>query len=210
MVIMKLDFTYQSSHPYHELHSAGIEVTFTTLNGKPAPVDPSSVKNFTDPASVSFLKEFIPDGKFLTNVKKLSTLPTSGWAIVFFPGGHGPMFDLAASEESGKFVAEAYENNPTVVGAVCHGPAGLVPVYLSNKRHIVEGQMISCFTDREEEAVKLVEKMPFALETKLRQLGARTVSADLWKENAVTSGRIVTGQNPASGYKYCFINFFVF
>eukprot|EP00211_Chloroparvula_japonica_P014662 CAMPEP_0119131672 /NCGR_PEP_ID=MMETSP1310-20130426/10514_1 /TAXON_ID=464262 /ORGANISM="Genus nov. species nov., Strain RCC2339" /LENGTH=230 /DNA_ID=CAMNT_0007122263 /DNA_START=86 /DNA_END=778 /DNA_ORIENTATION=- len=187
----------EAAHPYHELKAAGFDVIFATPNGKPSHVDNGSVEAFKDKVSLDFLETYVKDGQ-LKNVLPLTSLKPEDFKIVFFPGGHGPMFDLAVDEETGKFAAAAYEQGG-VVGAVCHGPAALVPIKLSSGEPLVKGKQVAAFTNDEEDAVSLSKYMPFMLSTKLRQLGAQTVAVDTWQPLAVTSERLVTGQNPASG-----------
>lgn len=206
------------AHPHHILTHHGYKVDFATPHGKPAPVDEGSVKDYTDDQSKEFHAKYIVDG-YISNVKPVAEHNIQDYGgskrtvfvalilafltfetdIAFFPGGHGPMFDLATDATVGAWVAKFYEVRKGVVGAVCHGPAGLIPVKLSNNKPLVEGKTISCFTDNEESAAGLSASVPFPLETRLRQLGAQTTAVDLWKPIAVTSERVVTGQNPASG-----------
>merc|ERR1711991_856962 len=188
----------EAAHPHHILKDAGYEIVFATPSGKPAHVDKSSVEAFAkDDISIKFLSDFVKDG-ILQNVVNLQDLKPTDFKIAFAPGGHGPMFDLANDEATGKFFATVYEAG-NVCGAVCHGPAALVPVKLSNGEPLVKGKQVACFTNDEEDAVQLSQFMPFMLESKLRELGAQTVAVGKWQPLAITSERLVTGQNPASG-----------
>jgi putative intracellular protease/amidase len=147
--------------------------------------------------STAFLNEFVKDG-LLQDVKSVKDLKASDFQIIFYPGGHGPMFDLASDKTTAAFTASAYDGG-AVVGAVCHGPAALVPIVLQNGEPLVKGKQVACFTNDEENAVKLSSFMPFALESKLRELGGISSAKGLWQSHAVTADRLVTGQNPASG-----------
>uniref|UniRef100_K1PH24 Uncharacterized protein C11D3.13 n=1 Tax=Magallana gigas TaxID=29159 RepID=K1PH24_MAGGI len=162
---------------------------------KPNVQDPGSAEAFKeDPVSQAFLKS---GAEKLKTTMKPSDVDISKYKVIFYAGGHGPMFDLPKNEEIAKLCAKAYEGG-AVVCAVCHGTVGLVPVKLSNGESIVKGQTITSFTNAEEEFVKLTEAMPFLLETKLKDLGGNFVGAENFQVNVQTSGRIVTGQNPPS------------
>lgn len=111
-------------------------------------------------------------------------------------GGHGTMWDFSENTELANIAASIYEKGG-IVGAVCHGPAGLVNIKLSNGNYLVAGKKISCFTN-EEEAVGLTEVVPFLLETKFTELGASIEKAANFQPKVSVSERLVTGQNPAS------------
>lgn len=183
------------SHPNEVFTKAGFEVDFVSPKGGDAPMDPGSAEAFKeDPVSQAFLKS---GAEKLKTTMKPSDVDISKYKVIFYAGGHGPMFDLPKNEEIAKLCAKAYEGG-AVVCAVCHGTVGLVPVKLSNGESIVKGQTITSFTNAEEEFVKLTEAMPFLLETKLKDLGGNFVGAENFQVNVQTSGRIVTGQNPPS------------
>ncbi len=128
----------------------------------------------------------------------LSSLKTSDFDMVFFPGCHAPMYDLAQDNQMGKWVAEFWEKRGGIVGAVCHGPAAFVAVTLSDGSPFVKGHNVSCFTNKEEKEVDMESSVPFLLENRLRELGANIIAVEPWKSVATTCGRMVTGQNPAS------------
>lgn len=117
--------------------------------------------------------------------------------IETFAGGHGTMWDFADNTELAKITADIYENGG-VVGAVCHGPAGLVNVKLSNGKYLVDGKKINAFTNEEETAVKLEKVVPFLLESKLIERGAKFEKSGLWQPHVTVDQRVVTGQNPQS------------
>jgi putative intracellular protease/amidase len=117
---------------------------------------------------------------------------------IFYPGGHGPMFDLAVDADSQKLIAE-FAQKGKVVSAVCHGPAAFVNVTLPGGKHLLEGKTVTGFSNVEEDQVKLSEFMPFMLEDALRKSSAKYVVADEpWGEKVVVDGKLITGQNPAS------------
>lgn len=186
--------------PYYALLDAGLEVDIASVSGGEPPADPGSAEGdaVTEP-----VRRFLGDDvamKALKNSAAVATVNPSAYRIVFLPGGHGAMWDLPTTPAVGRLVADAYEAG-AVVGAVCHGPAGLTEVTLSDGEPLVKGRRVTGFTDSEEHAVGLEAVVPFLLETKLRSLGADVVVADDFSVHALRDGRLVTGQNPASSVK---------
>jgi len=187
------------AHPYDALVAAGVEVTVASPKGGLAPLDPASVEMFkSDESSVRFLN----DKKALwEKTQRLADFAGKAgeYDAIFYPGGHGPMFDLATDAESQKLAADFYDAGK-VVAAVCHGPAALVNVTLGSGKALVEGKQVTGFSNGEEDAVDLSKFMPFMLETALdEKSGGKFVKADKdWGEKVVVDGRLITGQNPAS------------
>ena len=166
--------------------------------GGVAPLDPGSVKMFEkDESSVNFLnsqkklwEQTTPLREFLGRADEFDAL--------FFPGGHGPMFDLATDVDSNRLVREFWAAGKPVA-AVCHGPAALANVTLEDGSRLVKGRTVTGFTNVEEDQVQLTGAMPFLLETALNDAGAKFVKADEpWGAKVVTDGKLITGQNPAS------------
>jgi len=187
------------AHPYYKLEGKA-DITIASPKGGEAPLDPSSVEMFKEDAeSTKFLKE---KESLWKNTEKLSSFLGKAGQFdgIFYVGGHGPMYDLAVDSESQQLIKEFYESGK-VVSAVCHGPAALVNVKLSDGTHLVKGQEVAAFTDAEEEQVGLTKAVPFLLESSLASNGAKIVKADAWQPKVVTSGKngkLITGQNPAS------------
>ncbi len=186
------------AHPYAVFTKAGFEVDFVSPTGEEAPIDPKSY-NLNDPLN----KQFVNDKSIMNRIKDTLSpkeIDSNKYSAIFFAGGHGVMWDLPNNKELSKITAAIYEKGG-VVGAVCHGPAGLVNVKLSNGNYLVAGKEVAAFTNEEEEAVKLTEEMPFLLETKLIKRGAKHTEAANFQSHVVVSGNLVTGQNPASATK---------
>jgi len=187
------------AHPYYKLEGKA-DITIASPKGGEAPLDPSSVEQFKEDAeSTKFLKE---KESLWKNTEKLSTFlgKADQFDGIFYVGGHGPMYDLAIDSESQQLIKEFYESGK-VVSAVCHGPAALVNVKLSDGTHLVKDQEVAAFTDAEEDQVGLSQAVPFLLESQLATHGAKIVKADAWQPKVVTSGKngkLITGQNPAS------------
>ncbi|MBX9690240.1 MAG: type 1 glutamine amidotransferase domain-containing protein [Candidatus Obscuribacterales bacterium] len=183
------------THPLYALLAAGYKVDIASPKGGKAPMDPKS-KKLDDPEN----KKFVEDPKMMEKVEhtlKLSSLKADNYEAILFPGGHGPMWDLADNRESQKLTREIYEHGG-VVAAVCHGPAGIVNVKLSNGKYLVEGKKVTGFSNDEEKAVELDKVVPFLLESSLIERGAKFEKAPLWQEKVVSDGHLITGQNPAS------------
>ncbi|WAQ97481.1 HSP31-like protein [Mya arenaria] len=184
----------EAAHPYKVLTSAGYHVDFLSPKGGKAPMDPGSADAFKDdPDCTTFLKEHA--SKMDTTLAP-SAVKAGDYKGLFYVGGHGPMFDLPGDVATAKLAADIYEQGG-ILGAVCHGTVGFVPIKVSGKP-LVKDKTVTSFTNAEEDAVNLSKDMPFMLETKLKELGAKFVGADLWASNVQVSGRLVTGQNPAS------------
>ncbi|WP_374055896.1 type 1 glutamine amidotransferase domain-containing protein [Rossellomorea sp. FM04394] len=176
---------------YVEFKKQGYEVTVASPKGGKAPVDDRSLEDEVP-------QEILDTAKHLENTIKLEEVgDVSKFDGIFMPGGHGTMFDLPDNTTLHTMVRELYEADK-VVAAVCHGPAGLVGVKLSNGEPLVKGKTIATFTDEEERETTLDRFMPFLLETRLRELGANVIVKDNWADHVEVDGNLVTGQNPQS------------
>lgn len=185
--------------PYWALVDAGHDVDIASIRGGSAAHDPSSLKSAADerPAPVArFLADLAAMAK-LADTLKADAVEPAPYDAVFLPGGHGTMYDFAQTPALGRLVGRIYDAGG-IVGAVCHGPAGLLGAARADGRPLVHGLRVNAFTDAEEAAVGLTEAMPFLLETRLREQGARFEGAANFQPHAVRDGRLITGQNPAS------------
>lgn len=181
------------SHPWEVLHKAGYDIDFVSPKGGKAPVDGFNLDDATN-------KEFWENKEYRNKVEHTHTpaeINPDEYAGIFYAGGHGAMWDLADNTALAGIAQRIYENNG-IVGAVCHGPAGLVNIQLNNGKYLVDGKKINAFTNEEEAAVKLENVVPFALETKLIERGAKFEKSGLWQPHVTVDGRLVTGQNPQS------------
>lgn len=182
------------THVYYPLVAAGYAVDFASPRGGAAPLDESSRK-LDDAENRRFVEEGL-----LTRLA--TTIPLGGvdakrYAVVHFAGGHGVMWDFPGNPDIGRVAATVYEQGG-VVAAVCHGPAALVDVKLSDGTYLVAGREVSAFTDDEERAVGLSEVVPFLLSSTLAQRGATMRPGGNWHSQVSVSQRLVTGQNPQS------------
>jgi putative intracellular protease/amidase len=183
--------------PYYVLKDAGAAITLAAPKGGQPPLDPTSdlpenltesTKRFrTDPAAQAEL----------ANTKKLADVSANDFDGVFYPGGHGTMWDLPDNAASIALI-EAFAKAGKPVGAVCHAPAALVNVRGKNGEYLVKGKRVTGFTNTEEEAVGLTAVVPFLLEDRLKERGGVYSKGANWAPYVQVDGKLVTGQNPAS------------
>lgn len=182
--------------PYYELLDQGVEITIASPLGGQPPIDPKSA----DPASATEdTKRFDADKVLqekLKNTLKLSTVNQKDYDAVFYPGGHGPLWDLVEDKNSIALI-EAFYTHKKPVAFVCHAPAVLKNVKVKGD-YLVKGKKVTGFTNAEEEAVGLTKVVPFLLEDALASNGAIFSKGANWQPYAVEDGLLITGQNPAS------------
>ncbi|MHC1479849.1 type 1 glutamine amidotransferase domain-containing protein [Frateuria aurantia] len=184
--------------PYYAFIDHGAAVDIASIAGGTIPIDPHSLEG--DASKLPSVERFLHDPVAMRKLHaslKVEQVSATGYSAVFLPGGHGTMWDLPASAPLASLLSQAWAEGE-VVSAVCHGPAGLVNVKDATGRPLVAGRHVSGFSDSEEAAAGLTDKVPFLLEDRLRQLGAIYEKGPDFQSFAVTDGRLVTGQNPAS------------
>ena len=183
--------------PYYVLADAGVEITIASPAGGRPPVDPKSeLPEAQTPASTRYYNDHILLVKVDDSVK-LSEVNQVDYDAVFYPGGHGPLWDLANDEDSIHLIEDFYRHNKPVA-FVCHAPAALLKVLSVNGEPLVKGKEVTGFSNTEEAAVKLTDIVPFLLEDELKKLGAQYSKAADWNSHVKKSGFLITGQNPAS------------
>ncbi len=183
--------------PYYTLFDAGVAITLASPNGGQPPVDP---KSEAADAQTPATKRFYADNALIDKVAttlKLSKVHEADYDGVFYPGGHGPLWDLANDTNSIALIADFYQHNKPVA-FVCHAPAALVKVLLPNGDPLVKGKNITSFSNTEEAAVQLTDVVPFLLEDELVKLGAHYNKTTDWGSYTQQDGWLITGQNPAS------------
>ena len=185
-------FFPEIAHPVQELDRAGIAVEFASpLGGKP----PEDGFDGDDPSQPAFR-----DSKAyrrLSSSRKLSEVDVLDYDAVFFPGGLGPMVDITGNPEVQAVVIKAW-NAGMIVSAVCHGPSAFLGVKLDDGSPLVRGRKLTSFSKAEEDGYAR-DDVPFDLETALREEGAEFEATDPWQPKLIVDGRLITGQNPASG-----------
>ena len=184
------------SHVYKPLHDAGYTIDIMSPKGGQTFMYGTDMN---DANNVWFMQNPTAYHK-LTHTLKPAEVKAEEYAAIYFVGGHGTMWDLPENKEIASIATVIYEKNG-VLAAVCHGPAGIVNLKLSNGKYLVSGKQLTSFTDEEERATGQAEVVPFLLETQLREHGGKFSGADNWQENVVVDGRLITGQNPASAGK---------
>lgn len=183
--------------PYYVFADAGVEVTLASPEGGEPPVDPSSEAPGAQTEATERYNQDKELQEKMRNTKKLSQVSAEDFDAVFYPGGHGPLWDLTESEDSIRLI-EAFSKQQKPVAAVCHAPAVFAKVKNKSGEPFVKGKNVTGFTNSEEEAVKLTEVVPFLVEKKLQELGGNYSKAEDWQPHVVRDGLLITGQNPAS------------
>ena len=183
--------------PYYVFKDAGADITLASPKGGQPPLDPSSD---ADGAQTEATKRFKADDaaqKTLAHTEVLSTVSVDGFDAIFFPGGHGPLWDLAEDGDN-KSLIETFAASDRPIGAVCHAPAVFKHTKGADGKPLVSGKTVTSFTNTEEEAVGLTNVVPFLVEDMLTANGGDYQKGDDWASFVVTDGKLVTGQNPAS------------
>lgn len=183
--------------PYYIFKDAGLDITLASPLGGQPPIDPSSeMEDFVTGATKRF-DEDAETKQQLANTVALSSVNEADYDAIFYPGGHGPLWDLATDTKSIKLIEDFLAANKPV-GAVCHASAVLLDVKDSAGEFAVKGKAVSGFTNSEEAAVQLTDIVPFLVEDELIKRGADYQKVDDWNAFAVQDGLIISGQNPAS------------
>ena len=183
--------------PYYVFKDAGAEVTLASPAGGQPPLDPKSNEpDFQTDATRRFMQDQ-EARTVLANTCVLADLSADEFDAVFYPGGHGPLWDLAENPASINLI-ESMHAAGKPVAAVCHAPAVLKNAKMSDGTPLVAGKSLTGFSNSEEAAVQLTDVVPFLLQDELSGRGASYQKADDWQPHAVVDGNLVTGQNPAS------------
>ena len=183
--------------PYYVFKDAGAEITLASPKGGQPPLDPGSD---TEDAQTEATERFKSDAdaqKLLAHTKVLSTIGADGFDAIFYPGGHGPLWDLAEDADSTRLI-ETFAHSDRPVGAVCHAPAVFKHPKGADGKPLVSGKTVTGFTNTEEEGVGLTDVVPFLVEDMLKANGGHYEKGDDWASFVVTDGKLITGQNPAS------------
>lgn len=177
--------------PYLAFTRAGHEVTVSSMAGGKVPVDPKSTPS---PEQAEAWQEAIA---LLADTPAFDTLEADSFDAVYLPGGHGTVFDMPYNRKLHDLLFR-FDATGRVIAALCHAPAVFAGMRRPDGTPFIKGRNVAAFTDAEERAVDGVEKVPFLLETRLKELGAIHHPAADWASNAISDGRLVTGQNPQS------------
>lgn len=192
-------WTEELAAPYYALSDKNVEITLASPKGGQPPIDPKS----EDPSSQTDATRRMDNDEVLKeklkNTHKLSEVKSEDFDAVFYPGGHGPLWDLAEDKVSQDLIVDFYTNDKPVA-FVCHAPGVLKDVKIDGE-YLVKGKNVTGFTNTEEEAVQLTDVVPFLVEDMLKKNGGVYSKIGDWSPYAVVDGRLITGQNPASSEK---------
>ena len=183
--------------PYYHLKDAGVQITLASPGGGQPPLDP---KSHEPDFQTNETRRFDADPSAqeeLANTAKLADMNAADFDAVFYPGGHGPLWDLYSDRDSIALI-EAFVAAGKPVATVCHAPAVLLNAMDENGEPLVKGKRVTGFSNSEEAAVELTDVVPYLLEDQLVAKGGLYQKADDWNPLAVVDGLIITGQNPAS------------
>ncbi|WP_116106061.1 type 1 glutamine amidotransferase domain-containing protein [Lewinella sp. IMCC34191] len=186
--------------PYYTLLDKGADITVATPAGGKAPIDPSSDTKDAQTEDTKRFKQDEQAQRVIATTKKLSDVSASDFDAVFYPGGHGPLWDLSEDKTSVALIENFYAQDKPVA-FVCHAPAALKNVKDPSGEPLVKGKQVTGFTNSEEEAVGLTDVVPFLVEDMLKKNGGIYSKADDWNVHVLTDGLLITGQNPASSEK---------
>jgi putative intracellular protease/amidase len=183
--------------PYYVFKDAGATITLASPLGGQPPLDPKSdLPDFQTDATKRFRAD--PEAQDqLAHTRRLSDLSADDFDALFYPGGHGPMWDLPDNTDSIALI-ESFVKGGKPVGAVCHAPVVFVNTHGTDGEFLVRGRRVTGFSNSEETAVGLTEVVPFLLEDRLRERGGIYIKGNDWASNVQIDGFLVTGQNPAS------------
>jgi putative intracellular protease/amidase len=183
--------------PYYVFKDAGAEITLASPKGGQPPLDPKSAeKDFQTPATERFNNDAGAQAA-LAHTVPLKTVSANDYDGVFYPGGHGPLWDLAEDPDSIALI-EAMHARRKPVAAVCHAPGVLRHALAADGTPLVLGKVVTGFSNTEEAAVGLTEVVPFLVEDELRKAGGKYSKGADWQSHVIRAGNLITGQNPAS------------
>lgn len=183
--------------PYYLLKDNGISIALASPKGGQPPIDPKSTEPDFQTAATKRFNEDIETQEILSSTLKLETVNQADYDAVFYPGGHGPLWDLAEDQNSIKLIEDFYKNKKAVA-AVCHAPAIFKHTKNADGTPLVSGKKVTGFTNGEEAGVQLTEIVPFLVEDMLKSKGGIYSKGEDWASYAVEDGLLITGQNPAS------------
>ena len=181
------------AEPYNIFKEAGLEVDIASILGGKVILDKNSIPN-------GIPKQYEAVYKLLENTQSLETAMKNSYDSILFAGGHGPLMDFVDNKNIEKLILDSY-NNGNIVAGVCHGVAAFVNIKNKDGKYFVDGKSLTAFTDSEEVLAGLSDKVPFALESRLKQHGAIIDKAADFTEKVVVDKNFITGQNPQSSHK---------
>ena len=183
--------------PYYVFKDAGVDITLASPAGGQPPLDPKSDAEDSQTDSTRRFKDDAQAQKLLANTHKLADIHAGDYNAVFYPGGHGPLWDLAEDKHSIDLIQTLWAAGKPVA-LVCHAPAALQHVQTPDGAPLVKGRKVTGFSNSEEAAAGLTDVVPFLLEDQLKQHGGEYAKGEDWSSFVQVDGQLITGQNPAS------------
>ncbi|AKJ27432.1 type 1 glutamine amidotransferase domain-containing protein [Caldimonas brevitalea] len=184
--------------PYYVFRDAGADITLASPAGGQPPLDPKSDAPDAQTEATRRFKDDPEAQRALASTQRLASISADAYDAVFYPGGHGPLWDLSEDRTSIALL-EAVHAAGKPLALVCHAPGALRHVRAPDGTPLVQGKAVTGFANSEEEAVGLSAVVPFLVEDMLKQQGGRySKAAADWQPHVVTAGQLITGQNPAS------------
>ena len=183
--------------PYYVFKDSGAETTLASPKGGQPPLDPKSAEKDSQTAATERFRADKEAQTVLAHTVKLSEISPAGYDALFYPGGHGPLWDLAEDKNSIALI-ENMNSQGKPVAAVCHAPGVFRHAKSPNGTPLVQGKSVTGFSNSEEKAVGLTDVVPFLLEDELQKNGGNYSKSADWQSYSVRDGNLITGQNPAS------------
>lgn len=183
--------------PYYVMADAGVEVTIASPKGGQPPIDPKSDEPDAQTESTKRFKSDAALQDKLSHTVKLTDVNEKDFDAVFYPGGHGPLWDLANDQDSISLI-EGFNKAKKPIAFVCHAPGVLIKVKGEDGNPLVKGKDVTGFSNSEEEAVQLTDVVPFLLEDEFKKLGGHYGKGPDWGSYVKKDGNLITGQNPGS------------
>ncbi|MBU6955957.1 type 1 glutamine amidotransferase domain-containing protein [Hahella sp. HN01] len=183
--------------PYYAFKDAGATITLASPAGGQPPIDPKSDEPGAQTAATERFHQDQEAQQLLAATVPLASVDSADFDAVFYPGGHGPLWDLANDANSISLI-ETFAQAGKPVGLVCHAPGALIKVRDEKGNPLIAGRKVTGFSNSEEDAVGLTSVVPFLIEDEFQRLGGHYEKGADWQSHVVTDGLLVTGQNPAS------------
>lgn len=187
-------YAVELTHPLNVFLTAGYEYDIASIKGGQAPIYGTDVEGDEINSKILSSKEF--QDRF-NNTIPVSQIKVADYDAIYYPGGFGLLSDLATNEAFAKLSAEHYEKGG-VLGSVCHGPAGFLPITLSNGKSLIANKTVTGFTREEEIDFGTINDIPFLLEESLARLATKYSKKQPWEVHVIDDDRVITGQNPQS------------
>ncbi|WP_310556303.1 type 1 glutamine amidotransferase domain-containing protein [Flavobacterium sp.] len=183
--------------PYYLFQESGVKITLASPEGGQPPIDPKSDTPENQTESTIRYKKDKKLLELMANTTKLQDISATNFDAIFYPGGHGPLWDLATDKNSIKLIEDFWDAKKPVA-TVCHSPSVLLNVKDEDGEYLVKGKKVTGFSNTEEQAVQLDKIVPFLLEDELKNKGGIYSKKEDWASYVVKDGLLITGQNPAS------------